>query len=57
MAGNDFTYFYRRAGMELERARQATDAKAAEVHQQLADAYFARASSVATGGAPKYVEA
>lgn len=51
MAVNDHVYFYQRAEIELEQAQRASNPKAAAAHHQLAEAYLARASSLATGGA------
>ncbi|WP_375429394.1 hypothetical protein [uncultured Sphingomonas sp.] len=51
MAKSDYDYFKRRAETELEQARRATDAKVATTHRKLAEAYRARAASLATTGA------
>ncbi|RZL29420.1 MAG: hypothetical protein EOP64_01080 [Sphingomonas sp.] len=42
MVGDDQAYFYKRAEIELKRARQATCPEASTVHSQLAKAYLAR---------------
>ncbi len=50
MDQNDYSYLYKRAEAELEQAQRATHAKAVAAHHQLAEAYLARASSLATDG-------
>ena len=42
MVQNDNAYFAKRAEAELEQAQRATEPKAAQVHQQLAQAYLER---------------
>ena len=54
MAVNDHDYFHQRAEAELEQAQQATHAKAVAAHHQMAEAYRARASSLATSDAVEH---
>lgn len=49
MTSEDHTYYHRRAEAELRQARRAATPGAAVAHQQLADAYRARAASLAAG--------
>ncbi|WP_375427947.1 hypothetical protein [uncultured Sphingomonas sp.] len=51
MPGNDRTYFEHRAEIEAQRAREATEARVARVHDQLAQAYLGKLAVVPSTGA------